>query len=204
MSNCEVYRIEKNGDVRHYGDARNAFGGAMHIWQCFSHRYFGVSFGMEPGHNRRVWKLCDAGSPLSRAERIVLSFTFDRVWIKRECINELVEALESFWQWNHCGLPNPKRNPERWPAMLADESAQPVADTIPQLCALLRTLANEDILGVCFNQTSVNCGVYTVNTGDDEWRPLNILTDKPHGGGEFWELFDALDAQPEATPDATE
>lgn len=172
MSSCEVYAIGIDGDVHYYDAARNAWGGAMHIWHTLGEKRLGRELSVFQGYDR-VWKLF--GTPaLQPWENVALGFTFDRVWVRRENLPRLADALAEFWLQHHHPAP-----------------------TIPALVEIIRrAAADEAVRGLCFNQTSVCSNPWRVRLGEDEGRPYNFDRDG-HGEGGHWELFEEIDAPAE-------
>jgi hypothetical protein len=182
MSAIEIYGVAKDGDVIWFDEVRNATACALHIWDELGKKYVRPDY-MALTHTE-VWKLF--GEPSRpRWLRLVLGFTFDRVWVKRENIVPLVEALRQFWQ-EHSKMHN-------WRGELVD-----VHPTIPGVIEVLeRASKDEDLIGVCFNHTSVNSNPWLVRVYPDgesdepSDRPHNMLTDKYAPNGQpFWELFE--------------
>lgn len=185
MSYITVYTINHNGDVDNFGEAQNAMACAPYIWRVLSEKYgFGNTFlDAEPP----VWrKFIDPTVPI--ADRIVLGFTFDSPWIRRENIPRLTEALESFWREHHS-----RRE--------SDGKTIAVVDTIPRVVELLKRAFDADCRGVCFQQTSVSDRIWQIRQfcdkcghDLDDIRPFNFDRDRTNAiDAEPWELFDALE-----------
>src|SRR5271156_1697092 len=98
MSRVEVYIFKANGDAEHYGDARNSFGFGMHVWQILAPKY-GVYFNLlgSEAELKPLWNIAFRPD-VSRRDRIIMGATFDRTWVKKENLSELMEALQSFIQ----------------------------------------------------------------------------------------------------------
>lgn len=169
MSRMVIYRVKADGEVRRLGEASNAWGGAMLIWTalCEANGLGPIGYGanLEP-----LWSMFGKGK-LSRRDEIILGMTFDRVWVKRETVPELVEAMRSFYKQYGAG--------KVATLLAAADVLQKWFDEHP------------DDRGVAFNQTSVSESLWSVYIEEeDEKRPYNIDTDtKGH-----WELTDALSA----------
>jgi hypothetical protein len=206
MSCCEIYSINLDGEIEHYGDAKNSWGGAMHIWETLSLRYFDRRFGAGYGEEderqtKEFWaEFSRKPQRLLPHERIALGFTYDRVWVKRENIGRLADALKTFYD----------RNPT---FMDRRGEAKPIAPTILEIVEhLRRATADETIQGVCFNQTSVNCGTWDVKMTlkeakaeyGEEYTPDEFADERPSrsfrfgkdtqmDGKDVWELFESID-----------
>lgn len=185
MSRCEIYAFDQKGDAQYYGDAQNAWGGAMAIWMEMSKAY-GLTYSMM-SETCPLWERFNSGRigyRLDKRDDIVLGFTFDRVWVRKENIGKLIDALQSFYD-------------ERI-------STKDIVPTIVGIVEVLRKAAgDEGIQGVAFNQTSVSDAFWHLyppspheDCGDedcdpcylaDNGRPYNLNTDEGH-----WELFEAL------------
>jgi len=167
MSRVEVYSIAENGDLNYCGDARNAFGGAMHIWLTYAYqlgivppKIAGVEHDLALGRlltggMEEVWKRTGELSP---RDQMVMRGTFDRVLIGRSQLPAYIEALLAF----------------------ANEHPTPTLDEL--LTVLRLVLADESKRGVGFNQTSVCANPWWVDGDDedDEGRPYNIERDSRH------------------------
>lgn len=192
MSRLEIYGIDAAGDACQYDEVSNAWGGAWRIWDALSVRYLGRPFGFGSG-DQRVWSLFEDGSGLDFVERTALGFTFDRVWVRRVNLTRLADALAAF-DARYPGAPRA---------------------TLAGVVEVLRQMADDpDLVGVCFNQTSVNSDPWRVPATFEERRaevgpeyteqdyandmdrdrPYNFLRDPPELGGKpVWELFEALE-----------
>ena len=187
MSCVEVYYIDSKGDVRMFAEAHNAFGGAMLIWMAIKEKYDIQTsfFDWAP-----VWRLAGLNTT-PQHERIVLAFTFDNVWVKKENIQKLIDALSQF----ESELPADRKGNN---------------STLQQLLEIFRKAnSDSDVHGLCFNQTSVNGNpwrkqmlyaeaVETIKgmTPDRfaEERPerrFNFNRDKEIDGRSVWELFES-------------
>jgi hypothetical protein len=185
MSYATVYVIRPNGDVEHYDDAQNALAGASYIWDVYEKEFGFLDAGRHPmltGEYKCWAKFKDPNAPLEK--RIVIGFTFDDVWVRRDRIPQLVDALRLFW----------RDHSKRWDSFEGKWSA--VVPTIATLADIIERAGKEDIRGVCFQQTSVSDNAWLLPgpTEDDEWRPFNFDRDKLTAyDGEPWELFEVLE-----------
>jgi len=204
MSCVEIYAFDKDGNSHEYGEARNSHGGAMMIWDHLWVKYRLAQKDSEyyprtdehgecpscgrpgrlsfTGDLQLLWDLFK-DSRVTDLDRVLLGFTFDRVWIKKENLSRLIGPLDMFFK-------------------IAIESSG-YAETLGKVVAHLRRAADDpDVIGVAFNQTSVTGDPYfgqrlvreDPDGFDDEWRPYNLNTDDGH-----WELFEKIDRQSEAT-----
>jgi hypothetical protein len=176
VSSLDIYSIDRRGTVRHgYGRCRNSWGGAMHVWDTLSQKYCGKPFPMS-SNSPAVWGLFRT-RVLRREENIALGFTFDRVWVRRLHLEELADAL----QWFH-------------ETYQRRADGHVVAPTLAEAAAVIQSAAgNRTIRGLCFNMTSVNCGVWSVEPrGASESRMFRFGHDKRLRDGTPWELFDLL------------
>lgn len=148
MSYTEIYTVDTNGDVRLYGEVNNAFAGAMHVWNTLNKKYdLQDSLFTE---FKETWSKFNQGF-YETHEDIVLGSTFDNVLVKKEHLDELIDALDKYHaehgDGNHL-----------------------------QQAELLWELKNKDILAVAWCQTS---GVndtwdYHYDEELDEIIPYNI------------------------------
>ncbi len=97
MSTTMIYAVKQDEEPIFIGECRNAFRGAMYVWNDISKRYFGLDgfphFNEEM--QRRVW---NAGNekPLTNPELIVLSSTMDRATVSKSAIDELLSAFDEY------------------------------------------------------------------------------------------------------------
>ena len=162
MSYTELFYVEKSGDVVWHSEYHNSHRGAGLVWHTMSHMYLFKEpefFNLQP-----VWDLWE-NETVPIEMRIVMASTFDNVMIKRENLTHLVAAFRVY------------------SAMVRD------AGNIELQIQNLEKLADdENCLAVCWNQTSVNCGVWSVWIDDEqEYRPYNIFKDSKH-----WFLFEEI------------
>lgn len=158
MSCVEVYIFKANGDAEHFGDARNAWGFGFHVWEKLAPRYgvkFGVMAFLNPDALKPLWDIATR-KDASRRDRIMMSATFDRTWVRKANLPELIEALDSF---------------------IKEASSQ----TLIELHTLLVEANKLDILGVGFNGNSISCSYWDpikIGSEDsDDFRPFNLNTD---------------------------
>ena len=172
MSYTEMYKVNSDGTVHHAAEFRNSFRGAFLVWKQMGERYLGIDAGKAIAYNesmQEVWNLWKSPDvPLHH--RIVMMSTFDHVMVRRENLPRLIAAIEKY-------------------ALSFDPG------TLLQQAHKLQELAqDESVLAVCWNQTSVNCGVWWVYDGsndEDEGQPYNINRDSDH-----YFLFDEINEAP--------
>jgi len=203
MSYTEMYKVDREGNVRHAAEFHNASHGAWLVWKQLCERYLpGKDLVMsliklDDGGMQEVWDLWK-NPAVSLTHRIVMASTFDRVMVRCENLPRLIEAIEEYvndFDRPHLIQPSelivyPANAP---PPPFPDREALPTT-TLSAQARKLRELAQDDgVAAVCWNQTSVNCNPWWVYNGDDEedeGRPYNINVDENH-----WFLFEGIDAQ---------
>lgn len=158
MSYTEIFAVRENGDITKYGEAHNAFGGAMHIWMYLKEKYQvqdASVFDFGP-----LWKKVEE---LQETDRWVLMSTFDRVLISKEHLPTLIKHLKTFAGY----APTPTLKEE--------------------IAILERAARDESIQAVGFNQTSVIADMWLVPVSEEEemetgysTRAYNIHKDKGH------------------------
>jgi hypothetical protein len=166
VSYVEVFAVDKDGDVlSHSTDARNNHVFAPLVWDLFGKKYgyfaeypFPSSRDDGLAHLWREWP-----SPkMTRAENILLGATFDRVWIRRALLPELVSACEDFLA-EYIRKPAP---PSRFdkpgdPPSFYDDRA-----VVGIIAALKEILQDESNIGAAFNCCSANEAFWRVRDVD--------------------------------------
>jgi hypothetical protein len=190
VSALVVYVILANGDVESFDEVRNPHGGAPHIWKLLAEKYK-VQDPMAYPHNAKsgeLWQMWNTGK-LTQTENTILGFTFDAIWVKREHVQRLIDAIEEWWP----------KNKTQWSTFEKKEFE--VTPTLPSTADILkRFLVREDCLrGVCFNMTSVCSNPWMVRLHcptckrqfEDESRPFNFDKDeRDMNGNKPFELFE--------------
>lgn len=188
MSSTEIYAFDLNGNAEQYGEAKNAFRGAMAIWGILEEKYlppylpkgheslgiytvkeYEKRLGYKPSRMTAmfdtdamndVWKLAD-DEKVEFNDKIVLFTTFDNVVVKKEDINKVIEAFKKF----------------EGETSLKEQAA-----------ILEEIMNNNDYTAVAWNQTSVNEAKWEGHYDDDDNHiPYNHLTQDEH-----YYLFDEL------------
>lgn len=162
MSCTEIYGFDKDGNAYCQTEVKNAWRGAMAIWNALGERYLPLGKSIFNNERmRQIWSLYDS-SNISNTDKICLGTTFDKVLIKREDIPDVVEAFRDFD---------------------GDTSLKEQADILEEM------FKDGDCIAVGWNQTSVTCENWENFGGYDEEKdesiPYNCLT-----GTEHWYLFD--------------
>ncbi|MFW5962405.1 MAG: hypothetical protein ACOCQR_02205 [bacterium] len=177
MSYTEIYVVKKNGDVEVYAEIINAWRGAMAIWDILEEKHlppFRPSFvpctipddeieeyltykpkrarSININDTKEIWDLASCDH-IPFLDKIVLCTTFDKVIVKKENIQKVIDAFNSFE-----GQTSLKEQAE----------------------ILTKILEEDEYIGVTWNQTSVVRGWgkhneedeyehYNINTNDDHW-----------------------------------
>lgn len=177
----EIFGIDNRGKITLLAKANNAEAGSMHICRTLSAKY---RCPFDPFGLYRARAIGDLfGSPkMSEQDSVVLGFTFDRVWVKRENIDRLVQALTAFWEAHSTFV------------TLTGEEL-PAPPTIPKIIKILSKAAGDQKLkGVCFNHTSVAPNLWTQPNANKNRAArfdfdVNLaMTDETQP----WELFETL------------
>lgn len=171
MSYVTIYRIDADGDVERLGEAKNNHGFAPLVWDKLMAQYRITPTGPRWGDDyyQPLWGLSGTGK-LKRHEDILLGATFDRVWISRALVPELVEAMRAFHQ--RYIVPNNLVH-------TISDAADILAKWMPE---------HPTDRGVAFNMCSAVESFWTVYDGElDESRPYNIDRD-PGGKSRHWEF----------------
>lgn len=145
MTYTEIYAVRPNGDITEYGEAHNAWGGAMHIWMKLGEQY-GIK-GAHPFDLGPLWKSINA---MSERDQWVMASTFDQVIIPKEHLKTFVEHLQAL--------------------------------LITEIGIIHQAIEDENVQGICFNQTSVNSNPWWIcdESNEDEGKPYNVNQDTEH------------------------
>lgn len=173
MSHTELYRVRADGLIEPADRFGSAWHGAPIVWGKLAEKYLGrnsAAWMLDPRLLRRLWGLADDPA-VSRAERITLLSTFDRVLCEAARFSELNWAFDEFLKEHdplgrsHCSL-------------------------MAQAIVILRqTWSYPGVLGVGWRQTSVtDCPWVVYDEETDEDRPYDINRDKGH-----WWLFERFE-----------
>lgn len=187
MSYVTVYAVHPNGEVLHFGEARNNHGYSPIVWDHLARKYsfsqdrylMGDTLGLE-----RLWRSCGTGV-MSKQEDILLGSTFDRVWIRKDGLERLLEAQEVFYR----------------EVVLPGKFVETIAGCMDFERRAMKEI--EGLLGIAFNQCSAVSSFWNLPYERDVeedylYRPYNVLTDAEAQFGEYkgkrgWELMADLE-----------
>lgn len=96
MSYTEIYTVGKD-HCKKIGETRNAFRGAMYVWNHIAQQYFGLELfpSFDEELQRRIWN-ANNEHPLTDDEIIVLASTMDRVVVDYKDVDRLVSAFGAY------------------------------------------------------------------------------------------------------------
>ena len=180
MSYTEIFKFRKDGNAEAIGETKNAFRSAMAVWDILDKKYlpkfvpewakrigevdkeYFRSSDFGGGGLKEVWDLFNKEN-VSETDKIALGSTFDKVIVLKEDLPKLIEAFKSF------------------------EGETSLKDQVVIIEEAL--VEDPELLGIAWNQTSVNGDCWTNFGGYDEEKqeeiPYNILTMDEH-----WNLFE--------------
>lgn len=159
MSTTEIMIIKSNGDVVGYEDIQNSWRGGPYVWEQLSEKYK-LYEGMFTGY-KRTWGNFNEGVYLKH-ENIVLGSTFDGVIVSKDNFGKLIHDFKMY------------------------ATQEPNSSFSEQADIIDRMIADEECIGVAWNQTSVcdDAWDYGWDEEADEVIPYNIFK-----GDKHWELF---------------
>lgn len=193
MSYTEIVCFKNNGDAESCTDIKNSWRGAMAIWNILEKKYLPqyrpsyipkdipdsmleaycgykpsrCSAMMDRDAMKEIWNLFDKNN-VSKVDRIVLGTTFDKMLVKKENFQEVIDAFNQFE---------------------GETSLKEQANVLKE------TLENDEIIAVGWNQTSVTQNQWTCHEFDkesEEYIPYNCLKSTEH----YW-LFDEMEKEGE-------
>ena len=151
MSRTTVKIIENDGQINDIAELGNSWGSAAFVWSALGEKYFNDKYICVTGDSKKMWALVD-DNRLSKAERVVLAFTFDYAIIENAHFTEAAKLFREFSeQFGKAGE----------------------ANHLPAIANLLDAQSNFSNIGMCFQQTSVAEDVW--HEWDDESE-----TEKPY------------------------
>lgn len=178
MSYTEIYKFKKDGNAECFTEIKNAFRGAMAIWDILDKKYlpkyipdWAIALGKTDKEYFRssdytmkglqeIWDL-NSKEGVSKTDKICLRSTFDNVIVFKENLPEVLKAFREFD---------------------GETSLKEQADAIEE------ELKNDpELLAIAWNQTSVNGGAWETNELDEDENPLpyNLLKSENH-----WSMFE--------------
>ncbi len=169
MSYTEIVGFDKSGNAYAQADIKNAFRGAVAIWEIMGKKYCGHGASMwNINEMKEIWNLSD-DKKVPIEERIVMFSTLDNCLVKKENFERLINAFRTFG---------------------GETSLKEQADVLEEM------LAGEDCIAVGWNQTSVSKNKWLSFGGYDEEKeeyiPYNCISGTEH----YW-LFDELEKEEE-------
>lgn len=197
MSYIEIYKVQKNGDVVSYAKVRNNHAYAPLIYRVMMDEYGYRNekehpFFLEDPGLQKMWDECSyregiwSGDDMADA-RLVLMSTYDRVWIEKSLMSDLVRTLRAFCEQHVTSK------------QMNDET---ILGCIEQLERLYQV---PDTRGVAFNLCSANepfWDVWTTNpecaSYEGDYMPFNVDQDPcslHQENGKAWELGASMAAR---------
>ncbi len=167
MSSTEIYAVGENY-CSFIGETKNAWRGAMYVWDDIARRYFNLecfpSFGNDD-IKKIIW---NAGNEhdLTEHELIVLASTMDRVVFSYKDLDRLTDAFDKYYE-------------EHKNSSIGDQSK------IIKRCDLTSDKK------IAWNQTSINEFQFSPDYYEDENGEEIIIYNDLSGA---WDLFEQLDS----------
>lgn len=165
MSYTELYVVRPDGQVTSYAQFGNAHGGAMAVWRILIEKYFGVTgvglIRMMDNNFKELFDLQTRGG-LESWEDLVLTTTHDNVIVPIEHVETVAAAMEKF---DEVYGPNER----------AKNYAFSIGSQAKELRQILAEREEHGWRGVCWNQTSVSCPIWS-----GRW--VELSKDDPHYG----------------------
>lgn len=162
MSYTEIYKISESKKTSMIGEIKNSWRGAMAVWSSLEKVYLPMlprpfwlpidqylkdgywrthAMGSKENPMQEIWNLTD-DVRLSATEKISLLSTFDKVYVLRSDLTQLVNAFTEF----------------------------PYESSLKEQAAIIETVSNDpDCWAVCWNQTSVNADIPGDEIELDSW-----------------------------------
>lgn len=163
MSYVTIHKVPEKGEITDYAEIKNAWLGAMYIWESMYLRYISlgvydmaqVQINMMNRDMQKVWDLAkDEQIPL--AFRIVLITTFDKCMVRRSDLPRVISAFSDF--------------------LMAFSGEN---NLVGQMNVLRELSKDETCYAVCWTQTSVADDIWHVYESDD-FRWYDVSRDRGH------------------------
>lgn len=179
MSYTTLYVFRKDGELETYAEYKNAWHGAMLVWNGMAERYNAPFSLIDEKSMQALWDLA-GDKKVAEHDRITLATTFDRKVVYTGGFPRLVAAMKEAAKWlpEHCHINK-------------------------QVADIEKIMADKAIIAVCWNQTSVvdawGSGEYRDSYEEDingqsceeeEEVPYNLNRHKLHEN-----LFDCIDGK---------
>jgi len=154
MSCTELYKIDKKGDISLYEEFGNSHLGAMYLWRSVFEQYKETHFPKEEylhvllngDEQSKFWDLFKDES-VPKFLRILLLNSYDAIMVKKEDFKTLLEA---FKEYND--------------TFIEDNTND---HYLSYITAIEKLLEDTDCIGICWNQTSINCSPWSVYIDED-------------------------------------
>jgi hypothetical protein len=173
VSYVEVFVVEQNGDVVSFGATSNNHGFAPLVWDKLGEQYEvpredpRFPLMMDKQALEALWNKCGTGE-LDPLDDLLLAATFDRIWVKRKLVPDLIKACRAFHERHIAGR---------------------YVDTVARTADMMGRLLEEcpDAIGVAFNMCSANEPFWSwYDEEEDDHVQYNVLTREEHPGpGEY-------------------
>lgn len=96
MSQTIIFAFDKEGNSEEYGYTKNAWRGAMAVWDIMGKRHLGVGVSLfNESAMKQIWGLMD-DKRVPMNERIVMGTTLDRCLVRNDEIPKVIEAFKDF------------------------------------------------------------------------------------------------------------
>lgn len=164
MSYTTLYKVTKN-DIYIVGEFQNAYRFAYNIWQRISQAYFFEDISLSDLSSiQKVWDI-HLDRRANVYDRIVMMTTFDKVMVKKENFDALIDAFSDF------------------------SSRYPDPGSLPEQIEFIKELKeDETCIAICWQATSVTDSPWHIYEDDeDDYRGYDLSRDEGH-----WFLFDKL------------
>lgn len=96
MSQTIIFAFDRDGNSEEYGYTKNAWRGAMAVWDIMGKRHLGIWASiLNELAMQKIWDLMD-DKKVPMNERIVMGTTLDRCLVKNEDIPKVITAFREF------------------------------------------------------------------------------------------------------------
>jgi hypothetical protein len=161
MSYTELFTVNKKGDIESHSIFSNSHLGAALIWNIIANKYYQTNYyHIQDLDNpeAKFWKLAYQ-EDIPIYIKMVLFSTYDEIIIQKEDFPLLIQSFKEFYDKEFTEIDKENRN---------------TGHLLEYIETIEKLISKRNILGIAWNQTSVNCNPWIYETEIEEDIENNI------------------------------